>query len=458
MNKSLDEAQPVGALSRAGNWLKTKVSAIAPGAAATARGAQPTGAKANNMKLEYQQWLGSIGEKPTQENLLSFLKSNKFSTKPAEQIFAGKPPTAAPAAGAPTAAPTASALLANLKQQYPSVQSMLSGLQSTQDPKAKAVVDTITSSKPATIADAVSILQKAGQLQTVDQLLAKLNPTAGGANPTGRVKSSPKRETPYVEPSKDTEKPIKQIAGNKFASGENPNPVQNDMFNDRGAAEPAATGSNPDALANKLFPKKPATADTGTGTKTAAIAKKWDKNNTSESESEKMRRFMSFLKEDTEIDDKMVNQVILAVVRDMVRNNSFPDAATGTVPQPSAQTPSSASSTAQQTSASQTSVPSSSAAASAPSASQTSSQTSAPVVSQGGGQGAAGPQLSAQGAAALTPTTPSADLLKTVKAMKQAERTLFLQAIVKQYPKSLAKYMGTATPSAPPAPPVPPKP
>ena len=35
MNESLDEAQPVGALSRAGNWLKSQLPTFAPGSAAT---------------------------------------------------------------------------------------------------------------------------------------------------------------------------------------------------------------------------------------------------------------------------------------------------------------------------------------------------------------------------------------------------------------------------------------
>ena len=418
MNESLDEAQPVGALSRAGNWLKSQLPTFAPGSAATARGARPTGNKANAMKLQYQEWLGSVGENPTQENLLSWLKSNNFPTSAADKIFAGSPNTstaagtsspAAASANPPTAAGTSSpaastpspttsgapkpsptALLANLKQQYPNVPAMLSALQRTQNPKAKAVVDNIKSNNPTTINDVISILQQSGQLKTVDQMLA-------GLRQSNAVPTRPNVPAPVAPAAKPTTAPLQTV--DQMLAGL-----------EKGNAAPtppnAPTPATP-TVAPKTAPKMTA------------------KKRAAESASEKMRRFMSFLNEDTAIDDKMVNQVILAVARDMARSGTAP-----TTNQPTGTQQSTTSTT--------------------PSTAQTASQAYSPSDSPGGSQG--GSQSEYQGTSA---TMSATQLIKAIKNMEIDEKRAFFKLLLANpsYKKYIEKMLGKGSAPAPTTPP-----
>jgi hypothetical protein len=398
MNESLDEAQPVGALSRAGNWLKSQLPTFAPGSAATARGARPTGNKANAMKLQYQEWLGSVGENPTQENLLSWLKSNNFPTSAADKIFAGSPNTStaagtsSPAAstpspttsGAPKPSPTA--LLANLKQQYPNVPAMLSALQRTQNPKAKAVVDNIKSNNPTTINDVISILQQSGQLKTVDQMLA-------GLRQSNAAPAQPNVPAPVAPAAKPTTAPLQTV--DQMLAGL-----------EKGNAAP----TQPNAPTPATPPVVPKTAPRMTAKKRAA-----------ESESEKMRRFMSFLNEDTAIDDKMVNQVILAVARDMARSGTAPttNQPTGTQQSTTATTPSTA---------------------------QTAGQAYSPSDSPGGSQG--GSQSEYQGTSA---TMSATQLIKAIKNMEIDEKRAFFKLLLANpsYKKYIEKMLGKGSAPAP---------
>lgn len=411
MNESLDEAQPVGALSRAGNWLKSQLPTFAPGSAATARGARPTGNKANAMKLQYQEWLGSVGENPTQENLLSWLKSNNFPTSAADKIFAGSPNTstaagtsspAAASANPPTAAgtsastpspttsgapkPSPTALLANLKQQYPNVPAMLSALQRTQNPKAKAVVDNIKSNNPTTINDVISILQQSGQLKTVDQMLA-------GLRQSNAAPAQPNVPAPVAPAAKPTTAPLQTV--DQMLAGL-----------EKGNAAP----TQPNAPTPATPPVVPKTAPRMTAKKRAA-----------ESESEKMRRFMSFLNEDTAIDDKMVNQVILAVARDMARSGTAPttNQPTGTQQSTTATTPSTA---------------------------QTAGQAYSPSDSPGGSQG--GSQSEYQGTSA---TMSATQLIKAIKNMEIDEKRAFFKLLLANpsYKKYIEKMLGKGSAPAP---------
>ena len=416
MNESLDEAQPVGALSRAGNWLKSQLPTFAPGTAATARGAKPTGNKANAMKLQYQEWLGSVGENATQENLLSWLKSNNFPTSAADKIFAGSsntstatgtssptananPPTAtgtsSPAASPTTSnAPSPTALLANLKQQYPNVPAMLSALQRTQDPKATAVVNNIKSNNPTTINDVISILQQSGQLKTVDQMLAGLQ--QGNAAP-----AQPNVPAPVAPAAKTNAAPLQTV--DQMLAGL-----------EKGNAAP----TQPNAPTPVTPPVAPKTAPKMTAKKRAA-----------ESESEKMRRFMSFLNEDTVIDDKMVNQVILAVARDMARSGTAPttNQPTGTQQSTTATTPSTA---------------------------QTASQAYSPSDSQGGSQVGyqGGSQSEYQGTSA---TMSATQLIKAIKNMEIDEKRAFFKLLLanpsyKKYIEKMLRKDSAPVPAATP--------
>jgi hypothetical protein len=145
------------------------------------------------------------------------------------------------------------------------------------------------------------------------------------------------------------------------------------------------------------------------------------KKRAAESESEKMRRFMSFLNEDTAIDDKMVNQVILAVARDMARSGTAP-----TTNQPTGTQQSTTSTT--------------------PSTAQTASQAYSPSDSPGGSQG--GSQSEYQGTSA---TMSATQLIKAIKNMEIDEKRAFFKLLLANpsYKKYIEKMLGKGSAPAP---------
>ena len=86
----VDEAQPMGMLSRLGNKLASKVP-FAPNMRAQASGKLETGALANQTMTQYKRYLGQNGEKPSDESVLAFLKAKGFPTAKAQQVMATLP-------------------------------------------------------------------------------------------------------------------------------------------------------------------------------------------------------------------------------------------------------------------------------------------------------------------------------------------------------------------------------
>jgi len=90
-NHDLDEA-PMGALKRAGLGLSSKVSSKASGKLAS-------GKEANEIKKDYDFWLGSTNQKSTADSLMQFLQREKYPVDKAKEIIAkmpGDPQTAMP--------------------------------------------------------------------------------------------------------------------------------------------------------------------------------------------------------------------------------------------------------------------------------------------------------------------------------------------------------------------------
>ena len=73
------EEAPMGALSKVGNYVGSKLSTFAPDLAARSTGKLNTGAVANKAWSGYQSFLGQTGEKPTTSNIILWLQHNKYS-------------------------------------------------------------------------------------------------------------------------------------------------------------------------------------------------------------------------------------------------------------------------------------------------------------------------------------------------------------------------------------------
>ena len=76
------EEAPMGALSKVGNYLGSKLPTFAPDLANRATGNLNTGAVANQAWASYQQYLGQtegVSAKPTKKSVLAWLKIKKYS-------------------------------------------------------------------------------------------------------------------------------------------------------------------------------------------------------------------------------------------------------------------------------------------------------------------------------------------------------------------------------------------
>ena len=101
------EEAPMGALSKVGNYLGSKLPTFAPALANRATGKLKTGNVANTAWNGFQRYLGELGEEPTKENIIRFLQYNKYppvAIKAAQEVFT-KAETAAKAAADKAAGP-----------------------------------------------------------------------------------------------------------------------------------------------------------------------------------------------------------------------------------------------------------------------------------------------------------------------------------------------------------------
>jgi len=106
--KQLSEA-PLGAWSSMGNRLLSRMSGIAPTAAARAGGKVETGHIANVLHAQFQKFVGATGIKPTAKDVIDFLKRKGFPIEGASEILRQVDPTiSAGTPSAPTAQPTTS--------------------------------------------------------------------------------------------------------------------------------------------------------------------------------------------------------------------------------------------------------------------------------------------------------------------------------------------------------------
>lgn len=101
--KQLSEA-PLGAWSSMGNRLLSRMSGIAPTAAARAGGKVETGHIANVLHAQFQKFVGATGINPSAKDVIDFLKRKGFPIEGASEILRQVDPTIA--AGTPTASAT----------------------------------------------------------------------------------------------------------------------------------------------------------------------------------------------------------------------------------------------------------------------------------------------------------------------------------------------------------------
>ena len=89
-NDQLDEAMPMGAMSKLGQTALTKIP-FASQTKAGAVGKLLTGNAANKLMLDFRNWLGQSGEQATKTALLGFLSSQGYPTTKASQTLGGSP-------------------------------------------------------------------------------------------------------------------------------------------------------------------------------------------------------------------------------------------------------------------------------------------------------------------------------------------------------------------------------
>ncbi len=82
-SETVNEAQPMSFLSKVGNKVLSKVGG---NMGAVAKGKLASGGNANQLMGQYQQWLGTIGEKPSKENLIQWLTDQGLPVDAAQQV------------------------------------------------------------------------------------------------------------------------------------------------------------------------------------------------------------------------------------------------------------------------------------------------------------------------------------------------------------------------------------
>jgi hypothetical protein len=107
--QQVDEAMPMGVFKRAGNKLLSKLPTFAPNKAGAAQGRLETGKLANKIMPAYKRHLGQIGEEPTPENIIKFLRLAGLPTTKASSVLSSltaEPASPAASVGADAPAPT----------------------------------------------------------------------------------------------------------------------------------------------------------------------------------------------------------------------------------------------------------------------------------------------------------------------------------------------------------------
>ena len=84
-HQEVNEA-PMGHLDKLGNFIGSKVGAVAPGLAAKSSGNLESGKLANQLHKEFNYYLGTSRQQPIGKVLIDFLKSKKLPTKNAQKI------------------------------------------------------------------------------------------------------------------------------------------------------------------------------------------------------------------------------------------------------------------------------------------------------------------------------------------------------------------------------------
>lgn len=88
ITEEINEA-PMGVLNKAGNWLGSKLTPIAPGFGSKATGKLNVGKLANQLHKEFNYYIGNSHQQPTSKVLLDFLKAKKLPITDASKLVDG---------------------------------------------------------------------------------------------------------------------------------------------------------------------------------------------------------------------------------------------------------------------------------------------------------------------------------------------------------------------------------
>lgn len=184
--QDIEEAMPMGAMSRLGQKVLSKLPTFAPQTATKASGKLETGQIANQLMMHFQNYLGKTGQKPTKSAVLGFLSQMGYPTGKAEQSVAGAGapmgPLSPSASGTSGEAPAGGASAASASAPAATKVNLASD---------QRVLDTIMALTPQQLAALKQIVsQKAGiTTEELDEAFADTLRTAGSAIGKGLKKT-----------------------------------------------------------------------------------------------------------------------------------------------------------------------------------------------------------------------------------------------------------------------------
>jgi hypothetical protein len=205
--EQIEEAMPMGAMSRLGQKALTQLPTFAPQTATKATGTLETGKLANQLMMQFQNYLGKTGQKPTKSSVTQFLSQMGYPTDKALQVAADSSASGSSAPMGPLSG------MAQPSQAPTQVQPAQAGKVPTQGQSAQAgqaaakiniatdqrILDTLIALKPQQLATIKQLLlQKAGPVsEELDEAFMDKLKSAGSAISTGIQKTGQALQTGY---------------------------------------------------------------------------------------------------------------------------------------------------------------------------------------------------------------------------------------------------------------------
>jgi hypothetical protein len=205
--EQIEEAMPMGAMSRLGQQALSQLPTFAPQTATKATGTLETGKLANQLMMQFQNYLGKTGQKPTKSSVTQFLSQMGYPTDKALQVVAASSTSDSSAPMGPLSG------MAQPSQAPTQGQPAQAGRTPTQGKPAQAgqaaakiniatdqrILDTLIALKPQQLATIKQLLlQKAGPVsEELDEAFMDKLKSAGSAISTGIQNTSQALKTGY---------------------------------------------------------------------------------------------------------------------------------------------------------------------------------------------------------------------------------------------------------------------